>query len=253
MKLLSDPKTNYKASKNQALQVDTYFLSFAQSDLSGHNVCPMANKATVKENNPKKSNCSYVCVGSNGNAQIYPDIMKARIRKTKRFFEDRENFMTELVVEIAKAIIKSNGKNITPTFRLNSYSDIRWENIKVKHFGNNTVFELFPDIQFYDYTKIENRHLLPNNYALTYSHWGKWETTEKAIDQGQNVAMVFNVKKADRLPKMFKGRVVVDGDKTDLRTPQNDGLKAIVGLRAKMSMANINKELDKTTSFVVRA
>ena len=52
---------------------------------------------------------------------------------------------------------------------------------------------------------------------------------------------------------MFKGRQVGDGDKTDLRTPQNDGLKAIVGLRAKMSRANIDKELNKATSFVVRA
>ena len=249
MSLLSNPITNYKAKKNQSLGVDTYFLSLAQSDTSGYNVCPMANK--TNETNPNKSNCSLVCVAKRGNG-IYPSVISGRINKTKRFFEDRENFMTELVVEIAKAIIKSNGKNITPTFRLNAYSDIKWENITVNKFGDNTIFELFPDIQFYDYTKLPNR-ITPFNYALTYSHWGNWETTEQAIEQGQNVAMVFNVKKAHRLPKMFKGRVVVDGDKTDLRTPQNDGLKAIVGLRAKMSMANINKELDKTTSFVVRA
>ena len=73
------------------------------------------------------------------------------------------------------------------------------------------------------------------------------------MKQGQNVAMVFDAKKADKLPKTFKGRQVVDGDKTDLRTPQNDGLNAIVGLRAKMSRANIDKELNKATSFVVRA
>tara|TARA_Y100001973_G_C5168716_1_gene317728 strand:- start:562 stop:1323 length:762 start_codon:yes stop_codon:yes gene_type:complete len=253
MKLLSDPKTNYKSNKNQALQVDTYFLSLAQSDLSGYNVCPMANKAIAKENNPNKSNCSAVCVGGTGKAQQFPDIMKARIKKTKRFFEDRNNFMAELVVEIAKAIIKSESKNITPTFRLNSYSDIRWESVKVDRFGNNTIFELFPDVQFYDYTKLENRSVLSNNYNLTYSHWGKWEATNKAMKKGQNVAMVFDAKKTDKLPKTFKGRKVVDGDKTDLRTPQNDGLNAIVGLRAKMSKANIDKELNKTTSFVVRA
>ena len=249
MSILSNPQTNYKAMKNQSLGVDTYFLSLAQSDTSGYNVCPMANK--TNENDDKKSECSVYCVGKRGKGG-FSNVRKGRINKTKRFFEDRENFMAELVVEIAKAIIKSNGKNLTPTFRLNAYSDIKWENITVNKFGNNTIFELFPDIQFYDYTKLPNR-ITPFNYALTYSHWGNWETTDQAIDQGQNVAMVFNVKKADRLPKMFKGRVVVDGDKTDLRTPQNDGLKAIVGLRAKMSMANINKELDKTTSFVVRA
>jgi len=251
MSLLSPPITNYKSKKNQSLGIDTYFLSLAQSDLSGYNVCPMANKVMAKENNPNKSNCSAVCVGSNGKAQQFPDIMKARIRKTKRFFEDRDNFMTELVVEISKAIIKSNNKNITPTFRLNAYSDIKWESVKVNKFGNNTIFELFPDIQFYDYTKIPDR-ITPFNYALTYSHWGKWGATNNAMKQGQNVAMVFDAKKTDKLPETFNGRSVVDGDKTDLRTPQNDGLNAIVGLRAKMSRANINKELDKTTSFVVR-
>ena len=251
MSLLSPPITNYKSKKNQSLGIDTYFLSLAQSDFSGYNVCPMANKVMAKENNPNKSNCSAVCVGSNGKAQQFPDIMKARIRKTKRFFEDRDNFMTELVVEIAKAIIKSNNKNITPTFRLNAYSDIKWESVKVNKFGNNTIFELFPDIQFYDYTKIPDR-ITPFNYALTYSHWGKWGATNNAMKQGQNVAMVFDAKKTEELPKTFNGRSVVDGDKTDLRTPQNDGLNAIVGLRAKMSRANINKELDKTTSFVVR-
>jgi len=56
MSLLSNPIKNLKAKKNQVLGVDTYFLSLAQSDTSGYNVCPMANK--TNENNPNKSNCS---------------------------------------------------------------------------------------------------------------------------------------------------------------------------------------------------
>ena len=249
MKLLSNPITNYKAKKNLSLKVDTYFLSLAHSNTSGYNVCPVANK--IGENNANKSNCSLVCLAKNGNGN-YPNVIKSRITKTKRFFEDRQNFLNELVVEIYKSIEKSRVNKNTPTFRLNAYSDIKWESVKVDKFGNNTIFQLFPDVQFYDYTKIPNR-ITPFNYSLTYSHWGKWETTNKAMKQGQNVAMVFDAKKTDKLPKMFKGRQVVDGDKTDLRTPQNDGLNAIVGLRAKMSRANIEKELNKTTSFVVRA
>ena len=249
MSLLSNPITNYKAKKNLSLKVDTYFLSLAHSNTSGYNVCPVANK--IGENNANKSNCSLVCVAKNGNGN-YPNVIKSRITKTKRFFEDRQNFLNELVVEIYKSIEKSRVNKNTPTFRLNAYSDIKWESVKVDKFGNNTIFQLFPDVQFYDYTKIPNR-ITPFNYSLTYSHWGKWETTNKAMKQGQNVAMVFDAKKTDKLPKMFKGRQVVDGDKTDLRTPQNDGLNAIVGLRAKMSRANIEKELNKTTSFVVRA
>ena len=249
MSLLSNPITNYKAKKNLSLKVDTYFLSLAHSNTSGYNVCPVANK--IGENNANKSNCSLVCLAKNGNGN-YPNVIESRITKTKRFFEDRQNFLNELVVEIYKSIEKSRVNKNTPTFRLNAYSDIKWESVKVDKFGNNTIFQLFPDVQFYDYTKIPNR-ITPFNYSLTYSHWGKWETTNKAMKQGQNVAMVFDAKKTDKLPKMFKGRQVVDGDKTDLRTPQNDGLNAIVGLRAKMSRANIEKELNKTTSFVVRA
>jgi len=247
-KLLSDPLTNYKAKKNKKLQVDTYFLSLAQSDLSGYNTCPMANKFIAKENNPKKANCSAVCVGSRGNAQIFPDVREARIKKTKRFFEDRQNFMNELVTEIAKAIIKSNSKGIKPTFRLNSYSDIRWETIKINKFGNNTIYELFPDIQFYDYTKLENRNI-PNGYHTTYSHWGDWIATKKAMARGQNVAMVFS--NQHELPKTFMGKIVVDGDKTDLRTPENDGKGVIVGLLAKMSKQAMNNELKKDISFIV--
>tara|TARA_R110002012_G_scaffold232719_1_gene405580 strand:+ start:7158 stop:7436 length:279 start_codon:yes stop_codon:yes gene_type:complete len=86
IKLLSDPQANYKANKNIKLNNETYFLSFAHSDISGHNVCPMANKLIAKENNPKKSNCSSVCVGYNGNAQTFPNVMKSRIKKTKMFF-----------------------------------------------------------------------------------------------------------------------------------------------------------------------
>ena len=37
-----------------------------------------------------------------------------------------------------------------------------------------------------------------------------------------------------------------------VRTKENDGNNVIVGLRAKMSKANIDKELQKDISFVVR-
>ena len=107
-----------------------------------------------------------MCVAKNGNGN-YPNVIKSRITKTKRFFEDRQNFLNELVVEIYKSIEKSRVNKNTPTFRLNAYSDIKWESVKVSKFGNNTIFELFPDVQFYDYTKIPNR-ITPFNYSLTY-------------------------------------------------------------------------------------
>lgn len=247
--LLSPPNTNYKAKKNLGLNVHTYFLSLAPSDISGFNVCPIANKITENEQSENKSSCSSVCVAFNGKGS-FSNVINSRINKTKRFFQDRENFLNDLILDIYKAVQYSEFYGFVPTFRLNAYSDIKWENVRIKSFGNCTIFELFPDVTFYDYTKHTNRKT-PKNYHLTYSHWGKWEQTKTQIKQGRNIAMVFDVKKAVELPKMFQGLKVVDGDKTDLRTPKNDGMNSIVGLRAKMSKANIKNELKKNVSFVV--
>ena len=245
--LISDPKINFKASKNLKLNVKTYFLSLMPSDLSGYNVCPMANRVTKKENNKNKSDCSLVCVAHNGNGN-FSNVKNARIRKTKMFFENKDLFMEQLVFDIFKGINQAKKEGFKPSFRLNAYSDIKWEKIKISSFGNATIFELFPNVIFYDYTKNLNR-LVPKNYELTYSHWGNWKHTKSQIKNGLNVAMVFD--KRQELPKKYKGTKVVDGDKNDLRTAKNDGINVIVGLRAKMSFKNIDIELQKEKSFVV--
>ena len=249
MKLLSNPMVNYKAKKNLKLKVHSWFLSLAPSDISGYNVCPMANKVTQGENHKLKSACSSVCVAHNGNGR-YPIVINARIRKTKLFFEDRNTFISLLIEDITEAIKESKKAGYIPTFRLNAYSDILWENIRVN--GKN-IFEMFPDITFYDYTKIANRKT-PSNYHLTVSYFGNDIEYKKAIKNGSNVAMVFDTQNNKKLPlpSEYNGMKVIDGDLTDLRTKENDGSNVIVGLRAKMSKANIEKELQKETSFVVR-
>ena len=262
MKLLSNPMVNYKAKKNLKLKVHSWFLSLAPSDISGYNVCPMANKVTQGENHKLKSSCSSVCVAHNGNGR-YPVVINARIRKTKLYFEDRNTFMSLLIDDITEAIKESEKAGYIPTFRLNAYSDIMWENIRFdkaglsykegKYNGKN-IFEIFPDITFYDYTKIANRKT-PSNYHLTVSYFGNDIEYKKAINNGSNVAMVFDTQNNKNLPlpSEYNGMKVIDGDLTDLRTKENDGTNVIVGLRAKMSKANIEKELQKETSFVVRA
>jgi len=249
MKLLSNPMVNYKAKKNLKLKVHSWFLSLAPSDISGYNVCPMANKVTQGENHKLKSACSSVCVAHNGNGR-YPIVINARIRKTKLFFEDRNTFISLLIEDITEAIKESKKAGYIPTFRLNAYSDILWENIRVN--GKN-IFEMFPDITFYDYTKIANRKT-PSNYHLTVSYFGNDIEYKKAIKNGSNVAMVFDTQNNKKLPlpSEYNGMKVIDGDLTDLRTKENDGSNVIVGLRAKMSKANIEKELQKDISFVVR-
>ena len=232
LKLLSQPKNNYKLSKNIKLDVYTFSLALAHSDLSGYNVCPLAQRLN-KPNNSKLSSCSAVCVGYNGNAQRYPKVMESRIRKTKMYFENRELFMRWLVDDIRKAISFSLEHEKMPSFRLNAYSDIKFENVPVTDNGirYRNIFEIFPECVFYDYTKHPERET-PDNYYLTYSFWGNMKHTEKAYGTGRNIAVVFQ-----EMPEnlMFQGRKIVDGDETDLRTPENDGKRVIVGLKFKGS------------------
>tara|TARA_Y100001973_G_C5165066_1_gene315639 strand:+ start:24 stop:776 length:753 start_codon:yes stop_codon:yes gene_type:complete len=230
-KLLSKPTTNYKANKNITIGYNTYFLSLAHSDISGYNVCPFANKLKAKENNKNKSFCSSVCVGYNGFAQIYKNVMKSRVKKTKLFFENQSLFMEYLIKDIEKAIKQSIKKGLIPTFRLNAYSDIKFENIKIIHNDKEylNIFEIFPDVKFYDYTKIPNR-VTPKNYELTYSFWGNKNHLNKEINTNKNVAIVF-----DKLPTKYKNKRVINGDKTDLRLKDNDGSNVVVGLKFKGS------------------
>jgi hypothetical protein len=228
--LLSNPTTNYKANKNITIGYNTYFLSLAHSDISGYNVCPFANKLKAKENNKNKSTCSSICVGGNGFAQIFKSVMEARIRKTKLYFENRELFFKQLIQDIEKAIKQSIKANRIPTFRLNAYSDIMFEKIKINHNNKvyNNIFEIFPNIKFYDYSKIPNRKT-PENYEITYSYYGNKNHLNKEINN-KNVAIVF-----DKLPTKYKNKIVVNGDKTDLRLKDNDGENVVVGLKFKGS------------------
>ena len=239
MKLLSDPKVNYKIKKNLKKGYYTYSLNFAHSDISGYNVCPMANRITISENANNKSTCSSVCVGYNGFAQRFPNVMKSRVKKTKMFYEDRGTFLELLESEISKGINKAEKLGFKATFRLNAYSDIRWEN-----YG---ILDKFKDVTFYDYTKLHNRSI-PKNYQLTYSHYGDMIYTIQAFSNGMNVAIVF-----DKVPDMYLGKEVINGDETDLRINERDsnGDNCIIGLKFKGS----KKELEEgiIDGFIVRS
>ena len=239
LKLLSQPISNLKSKKNIKLGYHTYFLSLAHSDISGYNVCSMANRLSIKENNKNKSNCSYTCVAMVGNATRFPSIMKARIKKTKLFFENRSLFMDLLIKDIFKAIEFSKEHQKICTFRLNTYSDIKYENIKVTY--NNieydNIFELFSEYKFYDYTKIANRKP-PKNYELTYSYYGDNKYFKDVLKTDQNIAIVF-----DKLPKKYAGRKVVNAVDNDLRLKEIDGTKVISGLIFKGSKKALNNAI----------
>ena len=101
---------------------------------------------TENEDNKNKSNCSSCCVGYNGFASFQPNVMESRINKTLTYFLDKQAFLERLVVEINNAVKLAKKKDLKPTFRLNAYSDIRWEKDIITD-GKN-IFELFANQRF---------------------------------------------------------------------------------------------------------
>lgn len=216
--------TNAKTVKGEKLGFYTGILYLAPSDISGYQVCPMA----------KLAQCEAACLYTAGRG-AFNSIQKARIAKTKKFFNDRANFMLNLVKDIEAGQRKAAKLGQTLLIRLNGTSDIKWENVEFTDFDGTVYPNLmsrFPDVQFYDYTKIANRRDLPKNYDLTFSY-SNVVTFQKyndiAISQNMRLAAVFRY--AKDIPDTFKGMPVIGGDNSDVR--HVEPLGHIVALYAK--------------------
>jgi hypothetical protein len=239
MKLLSTG--NPKVLKGIKQGYNTYILHLAPADLSGREVCP---KRTV--------GCSNACLNLAGRGGMFKRgettnmIQQARIRKTKMFFDDRNAFMSLLVKDILLGLKQSERLGLIPVFRLNGTSDLSWEKYPVQvgniHYVN--IFEAFPHVQFYDYTKVLGRKVVGiNNYQLTFSAAdGNQIDIIRARAHGYNIAVVFGLKKTEPMPASYLGLPVFNGDESDLRFL--DPKQVVVGLYAK------GKAKKDTTGFV---
>jgi len=181
--------------------------------------------------------CRSVCLYSAGRGAV-TNVQQARIRKTKEFQADSGLFMQALAEDILTLKKAAIQQGMTPVVRLNGTSDIEWEN-----FG---VIQQFPDLQFYDYLKHPPilRKNLPTNYHLTFSHsehLKSWEWGDGWFERGVNTAVVFR----GGMPALFRGRPVVDGDESDLRFLDPEGV--FVGLKTKGQA----RPLGKANGFVV--
>lgn len=220
MKLLS-VGSDAKTPKGEKLGYKTAIMYLAPFNLSGVNICPMAEMAK----------CHAPCLNTAGRGAM-SNVQKSRLAKTEMFLRDRSNFFAQLRKEL-KAFQKKCAKDdYKPAVRLNGTSDIRWE-----LFG---IMDEFPDIQMYDYSKITNRKNLPRNYHITWSFSGANRKYAQMRPDHLNWAVVFD----GEFPDTFLGRKVVNGDETDLRFLDPDGV--VVGLKAK------GKARKDTSGFVVR-
>ena len=215
---------NAKIVKGEELGYITKGIHFAPASLSGNEVCQWRSKG-----------CTASCLNTAGRGQMN-SIQASRIAKTKLFFDKQMDFLFKLSKEISSSIKTATKKSMKAVFRLNLTSDIAWESVFFNEEKPQTIFDKFPSIQFYDYTKSFKRMAqylgkhkeFPSNYHLTFS---RSETNDKlcemVLEMKGNVAVVFR----NQLPETWKGYEVINGDENDLRFLDKQGV--VVGLIEK--------------------
>ena len=120
--------------------------------------------------------CIALCLGHySGQASMVHDleaddnsVRKSRRDKAVRFMRDRSNYLRDMVRSIESEIRHANRVGKKLCVRLNGSTDIAFEGVRL---DGRTLFELFPMVQFVDYTKNPRRfdRTLPANYHLTFS------------------------------------------------------------------------------------
>lgn len=224
--------SNAKTRKGDGSEYVTAIMYLTPWKSAGINACPMAEQA----------GCLDGCLNSAGRG-AFSSVQAGRARKTQWFANDRDGFMIQLYKDIYSFVRFCKKLGVQPCVRLNGTSDIRWELIKVLDRAN--IFEAFPMVQFYDYTKIANRKVTAPNYHLTWSYSGANDTYAKqhaiAKANGLNIAVVW--RKVGMIPSEYLGLPVVDGDKDDLRFLDPKGV--VVALYAK------GKARKDTSGFVI--
>jgi hypothetical protein len=214
----------------------TYSLYLAPAKSSGYEVCP-----------GRTMECTTLCLNESGmNSMVRNDkgdvINRSRITKTRLFFEDREFFMQWMISEIQSGITKAKKMGFTYSVRLNNTSDI---NPLEFHLNGKNILEIFPNIMFYDYTKVEDRVELMKiykNYDVTFSFNGyNLSACQKMLLEKIRVAIVFKI-----VPEEFMGYKVIDGDKYDMR--YKDDNSVIIGIKYK----RVRTKLTSNIKFVIQ-
>jgi hypothetical protein len=242
--------------KLQKTRVGDYGIKF-----DGNSVASMglglasAQKITEKLSTcPRSARCESLCLGETsgqnllygGEGQFKSGPRLSQYLKTEAMVMHPEEFAIALYNEIdafrrwsaketgtetttneAGEKVKVDKQAYQPAIRLNVTSDFA-----PKVF--DSIIESFPDVEFYDYTKLNTKSIAPNHH-LTYSSDGvaqevngktvgvgsNWKEMTKKLDGGFNVAMAFTSRKA--MPEFLldeatgKKYQVWNGDNYDAR------------------------------------
>lgn len=203
-------------------------------------------------------NCREICLNTAGRG-AQNTVQKSRQRKTFRLFKyGVQNFLLNVVLDIRKLLETAANKGFGVAVRLDGTSDLGLVNQPIESLGNKSLPELFPSVEFYEYSKsfqrmgvfltTEKAIKLPGNVHFTYSYDGETNATlsSSILALGGNVAVCFS----GSFPETFMGSKVIDGDESDLRflDPKASGSRGfVVGLKAKGKAKRIHN------GFVVTA
>jgi hypothetical protein len=225
--LLTLPNKNAKLKKSLSIGVYTGMLSFAPANSSGINVCPAMSKG-----------CQAACLFKAGCGR-YTMVRVGRMRRTYQYLFRQTEFLAQLVKEIGSLVRKAAKLGMIPAIRLNGMSDIAWETIPVDGYAN--IFERFPNVAFYDYTKRFDRLQLDiKNYHLTFSR-SETKLSQKQADQALAMGIPVTVVFKKQLPKTYKGKNVIDGDKHDYRVWDSGN---VIGLKFKGSIKDREEAIE---------
>lgn len=229
-------------------------------EMGKFNTCP--NSASCKDECLGKTSGNYFKVGGGMDLSAFKGPRLNSLNKTLGMLNEPEAFAVRLYDEIAakRAEAANNGNHLG--VRLNVLSDI---NPRV----HQSIIQAFPDVTFYDYTKMAYKPVAENHH-YTYSSTGvsqedvdnpntNWPRMRRVLDSGENVAMPFTDK--EHLPLTVRdeetGKTyrVINGDSHDFRpfdrVPDGeDGV--IVGLKNKKGFGSVSDAHKESKGFFVK-
>jgi hypothetical protein len=224
---------------------------------------------------PLSANCEALCLAeTSGGNRLYggEGVWRAGPRlsqylRTEALIVNPEAFAIAMVKQIESFRNAAKKLGYHPAIRLNVTSDFH-----PKTFEN--IINLFPDVTFYDYTKLrESKSIAPNHY-LTYSSTGasqivnneviynahsNWDKmVDKILGRGLNVAMAFSSK--TEMPKFILDERtgtkfdVWNGDEYDARFLDpvgKDGKGLVIGLGNKDDTTSAEEAAKKHKGFFI--
>ena len=192
----------------------------------------------------KLANCYKPCLENSGKMSL-PIAILAREKRLNLLIENPQAFFSILISDIEKIERKAKKMGMGTAYRLNGTSDLEWNRILI---NGKSIFELFPDLIWYDYTK--NPKIAETYRAIglscTLSWYPKLDTKGVCdhLDQGGNVAIAYHGRKlpdTQRIgDKLYR---VIDGDISDLRFLDDEGV--VVGLRYKYATGKDSKDINR--------